>query len=501
MEHTLKILLIEDSKCDAKVIGSYIKSINDLTSEVKIAINLSDALTELSKSKFDIILSDLNLPDTKGLDSFKGLVDKYSDTPFILLTGTDSDIVLTEANKIGIQDYLVKSDLSAGILRRSIRYSMERMASDRKNKKLQRALIESQRLESLGKLSGGIAHDFNNKLGIIMLVAESLNANMKSNSDATAKIETIINTVKRSSRMMQQLLAFSRKQELRPELVDLSKLVLNMKPILEAIFGDSTDVVMIGGESATTVRLDPKQFEEALLNIALNSKDAMPHGGKFIVKIQSIQGALANSKLGGYVELSVNDSGVGMDKETLKHLFEPFYSTREMSRGLGLSTIHGLVKQTGGFIKVESKINEGTTFKIYWPEMEITDEVIEAEPSDSKTVLYAEDEEEIRKVIKLLLEAEGYEVIDAENGEEALDKFKSFNKKIDILLTDVVMPKMDGEQLANEMRSLVPDLRIIFTSGYTQEKLCLQASQERRLDEIIYKPFSFESLLDVINKV
>ena len=368
--------------------------------------------------------------------------------------------------------------------------------------RIQDQLRQAQKLESVGRLAAGVAHDFNNLLTVINGYSRLLLDTLKAGDPLRDDVEEIHKAGERAAGLTQQLLAFSRKQFLQPRVLDLNRVVDEMRPMLARLMGEDVEVCVQLQAEATTICADPHQLQQVLMNLAVNSRDAMPHGGKFSIEtgfvewgesqVQSRPGAQA----GPYVMLAVRDTGVGMNEETLGHIFEPFFTTKGVGKGtgLGLSTIHGIVEQSGGYVEAESELGRGTTFKIYMPR------VVDAQADSGKpeavpasggqeTVLVVEDQAEVRRYTATALKAYGYQVIQAENADEALLLGERESGRIDLILTDVVMPSLSGRELADRLRERWPGMKVLFMSGYTDDTMVHHGVLQKDV-EFIQKPFS-----------
>lgn len=373
--------------------------------------------------------------------------------------------------------------------------------------KSEEQLRQSQRLESVGRLAGGIAHDFNNMLTAINGYSELILRELKEESSIRQKVQEIKKAGERSASLTQQLLAFSRRQVLKPQLLDLNNVINDMSSLLRRLIGEHIDLNIDLSETECRVEADPGQLSQVIMNLAVNSRDAMSKGGDLKIKTENIYldeeyaAQHVPTAPGDYVLLSVSDTGSGVDDETKQHIFEPFYTTKEKGAGtgLGLATVYGIVKQSGGYIWVDSEPGKGATFMIFLPQVKkvvtLSKENIrsETETPGSETVLLVEDEEAVRELTIQILEMNGYSVISANDGVEAFETFKKSSDKIDLLITDVVMPRMSGRDLAGKIREINPDIRVLFSSGYSDDRSIMSDPSSRNIDSI-NKPFTPEEL-------
>jgi len=387
----------------------------------------------------------------------------------------------------------------------------QRMENDLRTSQAQ--LQQSQRLEAVGKLAGGVAHDFNNLLTAIIGYSDFALRKMRANNPIRRDIEEIKKAANRAATLTRQLLAFSRKQILKPEVLDLNLVVGDMHKMLERLIGEDIDLVTTLGSDTDPVKADRGQLEQIIMNLVVNARDAMPFGGSVTIETANVLFDKAYTsehvpvKPGKYAMLAVSDTGLGMDANTQLHIFEPFFTTKELGKGtgLGLSTVYGIVKQSGGFIWVYSELNVGTTFKIYLPsltELHFDQELtsIDTAETETGTVLLVEDDPLVRNVALRALESAGYTVLESGNGHGALAMAHSCDDEIDLLITDVVMPLMGGRELAQELSALHPKTSILFMSGYTDDAVVRHGIMDKDI-EYLQKPFTPESLVRRVGEV
>jgi PAS domain S-box-containing protein len=366
---------------------------------------------------------------------------------------------------------------------------------------LEEQLRNAQQLEAIGRLAGGVAHDFNNILSIIMGHGELLLATSGDDERARNGLEQIRRAADRAASLTQQLLAFSRKQVLQPKVLDLNEAVADVQKMLSRVIGEDIELVASLHPSLVAVKADPGQVEQVLMNLAINARDAMPHGGKLMMETSNVDVGLELARdlelvHGAYVMLKVTDSGHGMDAETLVHIFEPFFTTKPMGKGtgLGLSTVYGIVKQSGGSIQVESEEGRGTTFRVYLPVAEgVMSKRQELRAGEkvaggTETILLAEDEPDLRELARIFLEGYGYKVLEAAGAEQAIRTASVFPGHIDLLLTDVIMPGMSGSQLAENILKQRPQTKIVYMTGYTDDMVVQHKVLEPGV-KLLQKPF------------
>lgn len=373
-------------------------------------------------------------------------------------------------------------------------------------------LRQAQKMEAVGRLAGGVAHDFNNILGIVTACCELLRSRVEANG-LSQYIENIQEAARRGASLIRQLLAFSRRQvSLQPRVLDLNETLKDVVKLLRPLMGDDVEIIVRHGTNSAVVESDPAQLDQIVLNIAVNARDAMPKGGKLILEtsMQEFDAALAERyppmKAGRYVLLAISDNGSGMDAVTLSKIFDPFFTTKETGRGtgLGLATVYGIVKQSGGHIWVYSEPGRGTTFKIYLPAADHklglapkSEAEILPPKAQGKTVLLVEDDQLMRTLTRQMLEDHGYGVVEAEDGISALERLNSHAAAIDVALTDVVMRGMSGPELALQLMNLHPAMKVVYMSGYTGE-LIAQSNGSQAIT-LLEKPFTRATLLKTIH--
>jgi two-component system cell cycle sensor histidine kinase/response regulator CckA len=381
-------------------------------------------------------------------------------------------------------------------------------------KKMEGQLRLSQRMEAIGKLAGGVAHDFNNLLAVILGCSDVVLDGLPPDHPAAKKVEMIRQAGSSAADLTRQLLAFSRQQMVQPRVLDLEEAVEKVRAILHRLIGENIELKVSLQPSLGHVKADPGQIEQILINLAVNARDAMPQGGRLTIEARNVELDDAYKDQhqpvipGRYVMLAVGDTGSGMDRDTQLRIFDPFFTTKALGKGtgLGLATVYGIVKQIGGYIWVYSEVAKGTVFKIYLPRVEQSaqpakqNEPEATVPWGCETILLAEDSASLREMAREYLESTGFTVLEAASGAEALQKAKEFNGTIHLLLTDVVMPEMTGPELAKQMTPLFPGIKIIFTSGYTDDAIARQGVLDPAV-AFIPKPYRPKALARKIREV
>ncbi len=387
----------------------------------------------------------------------------------------------------------------------------ERNRSEEARRRLEEEIRAAHKMEAVGRLAGGVAHDFNNLLTIIIGRSEVLLGRLSNNHPMRTDLLLIYDAAQKAASVTRQLLAFGRKQVLQPRVLNLNAVIGNMDIMLRSLISENVEMKLELGEELWSVEADRGQIEQVLMNLVVNALDAMPGGGKLRIETSNV--TLDRSQKtpgfdlesGHYVMLGVHDTGRGMDGETLSHVFEPFFTTKEKSKGtgLGLSTVYGIVRQSGGYISASSQPGQGTSFRVYLPGFQAPADTLEVNPNEaprgSETILVAEDADLIRQLTREILEVRGYNVIEASDGEEAVRICKSYLGTIHLTLSDVVMPGMNGRELAEQVVRMRPDMKVLLMSGYADE--ISKAGFLHPGLHFIEKPFTSNSLAMKIREV
>jgi PAS domain S-box-containing protein len=389
----------------------------------------------------------------------------------------------------------------------------QRKQSEEERTHLESQLLQSQKMEAIGTLAGGIAHDFNNILTVISGFGSLLQMDIPEDDPKKAYIDQILASSEKAAQLTQGLLAFSRKQQISLKLVDINNIIRATSKLLKTLLTEDIELKTKLSEEISIVMADASQMDQILFNLAANARDAMPQGGAFTLETKIVELDDDFIRIHGYGEsrkyvlLSVSDTGIGMDEATKSKIFDPFFTTKEVGKGtgLGLSTVYGIVKQHNGYVTVYSEPGRGTTFHIYLP---LINEIVREEKKAQtpvkggyETILIAEDDDAVRGLIKTVLTEHGYSIIEAVDGEDAIERFTKTEKRIDLLILDTVMPKKNGREVYDEIRKIKPDCKAIFTSGYTRDVILDKGMAESDTFEFVPKPISPYVLLQKVRQV
>jgi signal transduction histidine kinase len=501
------VLLIEDNPIDALFLREALAESGPIKFELTHVRLLAEARERLLAQPFDLVMTDLGFSDSQGLDSYRQVRSFAGGLPVIVLTGLDDDAAGTQALREGAHDYLVKGQLTPRALARAARYAIEK-------KQHQEQLRQAQKLEAVGRLAAGIAHDFNNILTIVQANADML-ATADKLDDVRASAKEIHEAAERASGLARQLLAFTRQQAMHVKPVDLNQVVGDFTRMLKRLLGTSVGLELQLSESLPPILADVGMLEQVLLNLAVNGRDAMPGGGKLRVEtaVADIAPAAASAHLeaypGRFSQLIVSDTGAGMPPEVLARLFEPFFTTKPQGQGtgLGLATVHGIIKQHRGWLNVTSRVGVGTRFDMFFPVTTVnpappppTTVGSATRDGGTETILVVEDEAALRTLAARVLRLHGYEVLEAGSVAEALAIWAERGATIDLLFTDMVLPDhQTGRQLAAILTRAQPSLPIIFTSGYSPDFGKVDFVLEERVN-FLPKPYHLALLLSIVRQ-
>ena len=498
-----RVLVVEDNPADHVLVSHSLDRARGRF-ELDWARRLADARALLADSDYDAIILDLHLPDSEKEATVPAIRQVAPAVPIVVLTGSSDERFGVEAVGQGAQEYLLKSEaLVDTVLERAIRYAIARLDAERDLRDTREQLLQAQKMESIGRLAGGIAHDLNNVLTAIFafgnLVFESLNPDDPAYED----MREVLRASRRAESITRQLLTFCRRQAVSPRLVAVDELVGEIERMLRRILGEDIELRSIRAPIGGRVRIDPSAFQQVLINLAVNARDAMPGGGRLTIETGTatltpaeLARMGADAAPGEYAFVAMTDTGVGMDAATRARVFEPFFTTKPPGRGtgLGLSTAYGFISQAGGVIRVESERGQGARFTIFLP---LAGDAIEARPDlpeptavgGDESILVVEDDHQVRKLAARALARAGYRVEEAAGGAEALALCSDRPGAFDLLLTDVIMPGISGKRLAQRLAQHNPALKVLFMSGYTPAALARHGVLDPAI-ALLQKPFS-----------
>ena len=503
MPPPLRALLVEDSEDDALLLVRELKrggyDIEHLRVDSSVALH-----SALDSGKWDIVLSDYSMPGFSGTEALSVLRGRNVDIPFIFVSGTIGEEMAVSALKSGAQDYVLKGNLKR--LLSAVERALREAEGKKERRRLETQVNQLARFEAIGRLAGGIAHDFNNVLGSILGWAELGQGDLPEGHRARERLLKIRAQAERAAALTRQLLAFARRQVLQPQNLDVNALVSESVSLMGKVIGENVHIELSLAPEMEPAWADASQIEQIVMNLCINARDAMPNGGRLAISTQATElKPDANEyrpyiRPGRYILLSVADTGTGMDTVALDHIFEPFFTTKEPGKGtgLGLATVYGIVKQHNGIIEVESEQGKGTRFRVYLPVGAGAVAAREKKPAievrrGTETILIAEDNDDLREAAREMIEALGYRVLLAHDGEEAVQIFSENSKAIDLVLLDVVMPRMKGTVALAAIAAIKPGMPAIFTTGYASEADSLAANRRKRV-AILQKPYGTATL-------
>jgi two-component system, cell cycle sensor histidine kinase and response regulator CckA len=507
----LRVLIVEDQLLDAELL---LMELDRLGYEVTWErVETREAMTAaLSGREWDLVISDFSLPTFDAPAALSVCQARGIDIPFIIVSGTVEEEHAVEAMRQGAQDFMNKGRLArlGPAITRGLREFEERRA----RRMAETRLAQAQKMEALGQLAGGVAHDFNNLLGVIQGYSELLVKGLSPEDPRARRLGEVLRATERGAALTRQLLAFSRQQPFEVRPLDLNVVVAGIEAMLRRLISENVEIVTILHGGLRRVKADANKLEQLLMNLSINARDAMSAGGRLVIETSNVEFderyvlAHPDAHVGPHVMLAVSDTGHGMDAATLSHAFEPFFTTKELGKGtgLGLATVYGIVRQSGGHIAAYSEPGRGTSFKIYLP---ATDEITRPAPAPvvapveragTETVLLVEDDAALRVLIHDLLEQGGYEVVGGPSPEAALAAAEQHSGKIDLILTDVIMPSMSGMQAVSRMQAARPQLKVLFMSGHIRASVEHQGGILNH-HAFIQKPFGLDLLLRRVREV
>jgi two-component system, cell cycle sensor histidine kinase and response regulator CckA len=470
-------------------------------------------LLQALAARFDIAISDFAVGDFGALAALRIIQDRGIDLPLIVVSGKTDEASVPAALKAGAADHLTRRNLMR--LNAAVERELRGVRMRRDRVRLEEQFRQAQKMEAVGRLAGGVAHDFNNLLTVITGYSDMLLAGRDLKDSQRTALEEIRRSAERGGALTHQLLAFSRRQPLEARAVRINDLVMQLQKLLRRLIGEDIELVTIPAASEDTVEADPGRLEQVIMNLAVNARDAMPHGGQLTIEtaLVHLDESFSAKRLGvgpgQHVVVAITDTGVGMDEKTQSHLFEPFFTTKSavQGTGLGLATAYGIIRQSGGAIAFQSELGKGTTARIYLPLSEVrkrapaADEAaLQAPVTGAETILVVEDETRVRKLIVGVLSARGYHVLEATRGEEAVRLCQEHSGRINLAVVDVVMPEMSGPEFVRRVRPLCQHMRVVFISGYTDEAIVHHGIEESGA-AFLQKPFLPDALALKVRQV
>lgn len=510
MATPLHALIVEDSEDDAALI---VRELSRGGFDVKhLRVDGATAMkAALESGRWDVVISDYSMPGFSGSEALELLRARTSEIPFIYVSGTLGEDTAVGALKSGAQDYLVKGNLAR--LVPAIERELREAEANRERHRLETQVHLLRRFEAIGRLAGGISHDFNNVIGAILGFAEIGQAELPEDHPTRKRLQKICDQAKRAGALTHQLLAFARRQVLQPRNLDVNAVLTETVSLLGTLIGEHIQIELALSSDLVPAWADATQIEQVIMNLCLNARDAMPVGGKIVIATRMTEILPGDAvpqpyyRPGKYVLLTISDTGTGMDRDTLEHIFEPFFTTKEVGKGtgLGLATVYGIVKQHGGIIDVQSEMGAGTQFRVYLPAGSGPANVVQKKAEavvkrGTETILVAEDHDGMREAAKEMLASQGYHVLLAATGEQAVEIFTDDPDSIQLVLLDIVMPAMGGTAALQKMREVRPRLRAIFATGYAAE-----ADSARSMGQagvlILQKPYSSMKLAQAIRSL
>ncbi|HEX3716352.1 MAG TPA: response regulator [Verrucomicrobiae bacterium] len=512
MKTSLKIIIVEDSEDDAELFVKELRrgGFEPLWKRVDNSIDLVMAL----RGAVDMVLSDYTMPHFDGLTALKTCREISPDVPYIFVSGTMGEERAIESLQNGATDYVLKDGLIRlnPAVRRALRENDERRA----RKSVEEQFVQAQKMEVVGRLAGSVAHDFNNILSVILGYNQSVLAQLGPEHPARNHAEEVKHAANHGVGLTRQLLSFSRKQPFQPVVLNMGKVVAEMNPILTRLVDEDVVLSIVEGKDLGAVEADAGYIGQILLNLVVNARDAMPRGGRIIIETNNARFDKDSGPdlfdpplVGNYVVLSVTDTGTGMSEEVKARLFEPFFTTKSKGNGtgLGLATCQKMVKQCGGHLDIQSKIDQGTTVRMYLPQSTRKAPVPLASvsegppPRGTETLLLVEDEPSVRRLAGDVLKSLGYKVLSAADGQDGLSEAQEhLGGRIHLVITDVVMPRMGGKDMAEWLKAMFPAIKILYTSGYTEDAIVRHGELEAGV-EFLAKPYLPDTLARKVREV
>jgi signal transduction histidine kinase len=492
----LRVLLIEDSPNDEALVRRALQQAGVRADCVRVETE-AQVRDALKSGTWDAIISDFNLPELDAPRALALVKGAELNVPFIIVSGTVGERAAVEAMRAGAHDYVMKDNLTR--LPEAIRREVKEAQLRKERRSLEDQVRQAQKMEAVGQLAGSVAHDFNNLLTVIMSFTQFVHDDMPEAHPSRQDLREVVECANRAAGLTRQLLAFSRKSVWDPQLLDLNLVVASSDKMLRRLLGPRIDFVTLSSKEPAYVFADRGLVEQVIVNLVVNARDAMPEGGKLTVELASVPSH--PERAGPQVLLAVTDTGVGMSEDVQRRLFEPFFTTKGPGQGtgLGLVTVRGIVRQCGGEISAYSAVGRGTTFKVYLPaatELQTAEGTVvrPVETGGSETVLVVEDQDSVRLAVQRTLSSSGYRVLEASRPRDAIALVAQHTGPLDLLLTDLVLPDMDGQQLAGQLRATRSSLASLYMSGFAGGAMSHQGVVGPGTT-FLQKPFTPQTLL------
>ncbi|MBN1782697.1 response regulator [bacterium] len=517
MDLPLRVLIVEDSEDDALLLihalqqGGY----DPVFKRIDTPDRMHDAL---ETETWDVVIADYLMPQFSAPDALNIVKERDLELPFIIVSGAIGEETAVTAMKAGAHDYIMKDNLARLVpaIERELREVEVRRIkkqTEEEKKRIEEQLLQAQKMEAIGRLTGGVAHDFNNLLTAIRGYTDMALDQAEKNTQLYQDLREIQVSAERAMNLTRQLLLFSRRQPMEFLHLNFNRTIENLMGLLHRIIGEDIEVHYDLSEDPLIVFADQTSLEQILMNLVVNSRDAMQDGGKITIKTAKVHleekhiQKMPNAYAGDFVKFSVKDTGTGMDKDTLDHIFEPFFSTKEFGKGsgLGLSVVYGIVQQHKGWIHVISSPRDGTAFEVFLPvvaryveKKERPDLPVNIQLGNGQRIIVIEDEDSVRHFAKRALERGGYQVFTASDEQQAIQLFKKEKGKFDLIFSDVVLPDANGIKLVENILPFNPRIKVIMTSGYTDQKSQWKIIKEKGY-MFLQKPYTLEALLETIH--
>ena len=496
MKTPIRILHLEDDRQDAALASSILRHGN-IDAVIDVVDTRSDFVEKVAQGDLDLILADYQLPQFDGLEALAMARQLCPDTPLIIVSGVMDEEAAIESMRRGATDYVLKSRLSR--LVPAVRRALQEAAERRERRLLQEQFLQAQKMELFGRLAGGVAHDFNNILTIVMSNCGLMLASMASSDPHHPLVEEIEQAGVRGAALTRQLLIFARHEARKPEILEIDEVLHTAAPLLRRLVPETVQIAFNLSAGPARVEADRRHLEQAIMNLVVNARDAMPRGGVIAVETGAADP--------GPVRLVVRDTGHGMTPEVRARIFEPFFSTKPSGTGtgLGLATVQRIVGESGGRISVETAPGQGASFIIELPRhagevpMPRNHSSHPALPRGCETVLVVEDDPAVRQRAAGMLARQGYDVLTAGDGQEAIDLLATRGNGVSLVFTDVIMPGLSGGAMARQVRASHPGIRVLFTSGYTEQTIAPEGIVPGEVD-FLPKPYGLESLAGTVRE-